>query len=70
MCFSSPKQTPPPIPDPAPQPAKYNDENVTKARDDTTRRARVAAGLASTDRTTGALNAGALQTGVKKLMGQ
>ena len=71
MCFSTPKMTPPPVPRAAPEPAKLNDENVTRARDDAMRRARSQAGAASTIRATGNSDLGsALYGAPKQLLGQ
>ena len=71
MCFSTPKMTPPPLPRPAPEPAKFSDESVSKVRDDTLRRARSAAGPASTMRANPtAMDGSALYGGTKTLLGQ
>lgn len=69
MCFSTPKMSAPPVPRAAPEPAKLNDENVTRARDDVIRRARSAAGPGSTVRATSQTMDGA-QFGTKTLLGQ
>ncbi|MBA1159378.1 hypothetical protein [Microvirga mediterraneensis] len=61
--------TPPPLPRAAPEPAKLNDENVTRARDDATRRARAAAGAGSTIRAPVAGDTGTAY-GTKQLLGQ
>ncbi len=72
MCFSTPKMTPPKVPAPAAEPAKLNDEDVTRVRDDTLRRARANAGAASTIRasSSGVSDGSALYGGTKTLLGQ
>jgi len=62
--------TPPPLPRAAPEPAKMNDENVSRVRDDAMRRARAQAGAASTIRVP--LTGGDTGTtcGTKQLLGQ
>lgn len=71
MCLSTPKMTPPPLPRAAPEPAKLNDSNVAQARTDEMRRARAAAGSASTIRATGGSDLGSALYGTpKQLLGQ
>lgn len=69
LCLSTPKMQPPPLPRAAPEPAKFNDENVARVRDDTMRRARAQAGAASTIRAQGISDATGL-FGTKTLLGQ
>lgn len=70
MCLSTPKMQPPKLPTPAPEPAKFNDADVSRVRDDTVRRARSNAGAASTIRSDGTMDGGALYGGTKTLLGQ
>lgn len=70
VCFSTPKMTPPALPRPAPEPAKLNDESVARVRDDTLRRARSAAGPASTIRANPSSGLGDALYGTKTLLGQ
>jgi hypothetical protein len=71
MCMSSPKApAAPPPPAPPPEAPKESDAVVTGARDDAKRKARMAAGAASTI-LTGAMGApGTAATAGKTLLGQ
>ncbi|WP_445505018.1 hypothetical protein [Microvirga sp. G4-2] len=71
MCFSTPKMTPPKLPSAAPEPAKFNDADVSRVRDDAARRARASSGAASTIRAEPSVSAGtSLYGGAKTLLGQ